>query len=102
MDAQKILLMRDERVRSHLEQYAPVWLVSQQVAPEEDSATFEVVFQTPYYGWVNRRYRFDAFNNVLYYLGETVVPEEQVVQLQEQQHPYLEVDVSDIPASYGG
>src|SRR5574341_950702 len=102
MDAQKILQMRDEIVRLHLEQYAPVWLINQRVAPEDDNVTFEVVFQNPYYGWVNRRYRFDAFNNVLYYLGETVIPEEQVIQIQEQQPPYLEVEVSDIPASYGG
>ncbi len=102
MDAQKILDMRDEKVRPHLEQYAPVWMVNEQVMPEEDSVMFEVVFQNPYYGWVNRRYRYDAFNDVLYYLGETVVPEEQVIEIQEQQSPYLEVEVSDIPESYGG
>ena len=102
MDAQKILQMRDEKARPHLEQYAPVWLVNQRVAPEDDSVTFDVVLQNPYYGWVNRRYRFDAFNSVLYYLGETILPEDRAIAIQEQQPPFIEALVSDIPHAYGG
>jgi hypothetical protein len=102
MDSEKILRMRDAKTRSHLEQYAPVWIVNENVAPQNDSVTFDVVFQTQNYGWVNRRYTYDAFNDVLYHLGETLVGEDKIIEIQAQQVPYIEALVSDIPNSYGG
>lgn len=102
MQAEIIREKRDAFIRPHLEQYAPVWLASETVTPETDTAVFEVVFQNPYYGWVKRRYRYDAFDDVLYYLGETVVPEDKVIEIQERQPPFIEVLVSDIPNAYGG
>lgn len=102
MDSQQILQMRDAKARPHLEQYAPVWLVNESVVPQNDSVTFDVVFQTPYYGWVKRRYTYDAFNDVLYYLGETLVGEDEAIEIQASQDPYFEALVSDIPNAYGG
>ncbi len=102
MRAELIFQKRNAKAIPHLEQYAPVWLINEQVNPQSDNVLFEVVFQHPYYGWVNRRYRYDAFNDVLYYLGETVVPEEKAVEIQEQQPPFIEALVSDIPHAYGG
>jgi len=52
---QTILQKRDAKVMSHLEQYAPVWLVEQKVMPEDEAVQFNVVFQHHLYGWVNRR-----------------------------------------------
>lgn len=92
---------RDLKVNPHLIQYAPVWLVEETLLPKEDAVVFNVVFQHPHYGWVNRRYRYDAFNDVLYYRGQTAISEAQAVAVQEKA-PYIDVMVADIPNSYGG
>jgi hypothetical protein len=103
MDARKTLLeKRDVKARPHLEQYAPVWLVDEKLLSESDTVQFNVVFQHHLYGWVNRRYRFDGFNNVLYYLGQTTLSEEEVVEKIQQQEPYVAAIVADMPNAYGG
>lgn len=101
MDAKKILNLRDVKTRPHLNQYAPVWIVDEKVIEDEDAVQFNVVFQHGLYGWVNRRYRYDAFNNVLYHKGQTLVSEDSVMDIV-QQEPYINQLVTDIPNSYGG
>lgn len=100
-DDMRILERRDARVAAHLEQYAPVWLVDQRMMPEDDAVRFNVVFQHHLYGWVNRRYKYDSFNDVLYHLGQTSVPEDAALDIQ-QEEPWVTVTVADIPNSYGG
>ena len=98
----EILTRRDEKVRSHLKQYAPVWIVDEVIKEDQDeSVQFNVVFRHNLYGWVNRRYLYDAFNNTLYHKGQTAVSEEDAVEIQEEE-PYINVTVSDIPNAYGG
>jgi len=92
---------RDTKAISHLEQYAPVWLVDEKVSPEEDAVLFSVVFQHNVYGWVSRRYRYDAFNDVLYHQGQTRISEADAVNVQDNE-PYIAVAVADIPNAYGG
>jgi len=102
MDIETVLReKRDVKARPHLEQYAPVWMVEEKVIPKDDVIIFNVVFEHPYYGWVNRRYRYDAFNDVLYYRGQLILSEEDAVKVQEKP-PYIEVTVADVPNSYGG
>ena len=102
MDAQAhILQRRDAKVIPHLEQYAPVWLVDQKLILEDEAVQFNVVFQHHLYGWVNRRYRYDAFNNVLYHKGQNQFPTDKVVELQESE-PWIVAAVTDIPNAYGG
>ncbi len=102
MDIETILReKRDIKAQPHLEQYAPVWMAEEKVMPKDDAIVFNVVFQHPYYGWVNRRYRYDAFNDVLYYRGQITLSEAQAVEVQEKT-PYIEVTVADVPNSYGG
>ena len=97
-----LLKRRDEKARPHLEQYAPVWLVEEKTIPEDEAVLFNVVFQHNLYGWVNRRYRFDGFNDVLYHKGQTLIGEEAALALQEQE-PYLAPSAAtDIPNAYGG
>jgi hypothetical protein len=50
---------------------------------------------------VNRRYRFDGFNNVLYHKGQTLVTEDEAVDIQGQE-PHLVAAIMDIPNAYGG
>jgi hypothetical protein len=92
---------RDVKAKPHLEQYAPVWKVEDKAVPGADAIVFSVVFEHPHYGWVNRRYRYDAFNDVLYYQGQIILNEAQAIKVQEAD-PYLAVTVADIPNSYGG
>ena len=98
---QIILQKREAKVLAHLEQYAPVWLVEQVIFPEDEAVQFNVVFQHHLYGWVNRRYRYDAFNDVLYFKGQTLVSEDDALQLQESA-PWIDASVTDIPNAYGG
>jgi hypothetical protein len=102
--AEKIKLMRearDAKVRTHLEQYAPVWLVRDEPQPEEESLLFDVVFLHPRHSWVNRRYRYDAFTDVLYYAGQIPISEELALTIQEQP-PYIPAEVVNTVNSYGG
>lgn len=92
---------RDAKARPHLEQYAPVWLASEQVLDDEDAVLFNVVFRHPSYGWVTRRYRYDAFDDILYYNGQRVLDEAETLDILETE-PYIERLQSNVLASYGG
>ena len=102
MSADQLLLQkRDVKAKPHLEQYAPVWLADQKIIPEDEAVQFNVIFEHNRYGWVSRRYRYDGFNNVLYYKGQIILSEDQALKVQEQ-NPYLAATVGDIPNAYGG
>jgi hypothetical protein len=102
MNSEHVLLAkRDKTVRHHLEQYAPVWIVDQKIIPQDEAVQFNVVFQHNLYGWVNRRYRYDGFNEVLYHKGQQQITEEEALKAQESE-PYLTATVTDIPNAYGG
>lgn len=101
MDKSEIISKRDEKTIPHLRQYAPVWLVSEQFLEADDAVLFNVVFYHHLYGWVNRRYRYDGFNDVLYHKGQQTVSEDEAVELQENE-PYVNTTVADIPNTYGG
>ena len=100
-DDMYVLERRDAKVMPHLEQYAPVWLVDQRMIPEDDAVQFNVVFQHHLYGWVNRRYKYDSFNDVLYHKGQTSLTEDDALEYQERE-PWVTTTVADIPNSYGG
>ena len=79
-----------------------MWLNDQKLIPEDEAVQFNVVFQHNRYGWVSRRYRYDAFNNVLYYKGQVLVSEEEALAIQEKL-PYVTATIAaDIPNAYGG
>lgn len=91
--------LRDAKARPHLEQYAPVWLIGETV--ENDVLQFNVVFYHPLYHWVNRRYRFDSFNQVLYHQGQTTLSEKEALALTDKK-PYLAAETINTVDSYGG
>ena len=102
MDNVTLLKKRDAEVMPHLEQYAPVWLFDEQFLHDDDSVIFRVVFQHNVYGWVKRRYQYDGFADVLYYLGENEIPEEEALTVQNQNEPYINPVVNDSVNAYGG
>lgn len=99
---QRIRQMRDDKAVPHLQQYAPVWIVEEKLIPEDSAIQFNVLFQHHLYGWVNRRYKFDGFNNVLYHKGQRTVDEDDALEIIAEQEPYIEADVADTPNAYGG
>ncbi|MCL4236784.1 MAG: hypothetical protein KJ047_00920 [Anaerolineae bacterium] len=99
---QRMRELRDAKAISHLQQYAPVWLVSDTPVLQNDSLQFNVVFYHPYYGWVDRRYRFDAFNNVLYHQGQTTLSEDEALFNLEEKKPYISAETINTVGSYGG
>lgn len=101
MAEQNLLSKRDRKTKPHLEQFAPVWLVEEKMIAEDEAVQFNVVFQHNMYGWVNRRYRYDGFNDVLYYKGQRVLSEGEALKVQEEE-PFISVIVTDIPNAYGG
>lgn len=98
---QQLQAKRDAKARPHLEGYAPVWIVDEKVIAQDEAIQFNVVFQHSHYGWVNRRYRFDGFNNVLYYKGQKSITEDEALRIQEAE-PYISLMVTDMPNNYGG
>lgn len=98
----KVHIARDEKAIPHLEQYAPVWIIEEKLIPHDSSLQFHVLFQHNRYGWVNRRYRYDGFNNTLYHKGQTLVDEDDALDIIEGKEPYIEGAISDTPNAYGG
>ena len=98
---------RDAKAHDHLAQYAPVWIVDEVYMPEEEAVQFNVVFMHPTAGpngkpsWVNRRYRYDGFNDTLYHKGQHRVDEDTAVEITETE-PYITTTIADIPNAYGG
>jgi hypothetical protein len=92
---------RDLKAKPHLDQYAPVWIINEKILLDDEAIQFNVMFEHPDYGWVNRRYRYDGFNDVLYHKGQVLMNEADVLPVQATE-PYIAVVVTDIPNSYGG
>lgn len=100
MDVTTLYQLRDEKVKPHLQQYAPVWLINEKLVPEDESVLFEIVFQHHLYGWVSRRYKYDGFNNVLYHKGQIQISE--LLEIIEEDEPYLTPEIADTSNAYGG
>ncbi len=99
--AEKLLAMRDTKAKDHLRQYAPLWLVDEKLILDEDAVQFNVVFMHPRYGWVNRRYRYDAFSDVLYQKGQNLIDEEEALVVQQADSYLLAPTINSVD-SYGG
>lgn len=92
---------RDAKVKHHVAQYAPVWLINEEFLLDDNAVMFNIVFQHNLYGWVSRRYRYDAFNDVLYHKGQNLMSEDEALEIQEA-GPYVDTFIADVPNSYGG
>lgn len=105
--AKDLLDKRDNKAKSHLEQYAPVWIIDEIVLLEEEAVQFNAVFLHLRAGlderpaWVSRRYRYDAFNDTLYHKGQNVLDEDAALDIQENE-PYIDASITDTSNAYGG
>ncbi len=85
--------LRDIKIHEMLQGLAPIWLVKEEFRPREDSLIFDLVFQDPSYGWMNRHFKYDAFSDVLYHLGWRLLSEDETLSIQAQE-PYLASEVA--------
>ena len=97
----QIAALRDQKAQDHLAQYAPLWLTDEKPIPEEDAVQFTVIFLHPSYGWVSRRYRYDAFADVLYQKGQNRIDETVAIEIQSNT-PFVSAPVINTTNSYGG
>jgi len=97
----QLIERRDVKARPHLSQYAPVWILEENIIAEEEAIQFHVLFQHNLHGWVNRRYRYDSFNDTLYHKGQTQMSEDEALDYMLES-PYIAARVNDVPNSYGG
>lgn len=84
---------RDIKVNGAMAQRAPIWLVNEEYRPQEDSILFSLVYANPVDGWVSERFKYDAFNDVLYHMGERRMTEAELLPIQEQE-PYIKGEVA--------
>jgi hypothetical protein len=105
---QQLTTKRDQKVTSHLEQYAPVWIVDEKPMLVDEAIQFTVLFLHPTASdtftpaWVERRYRYDAFNDTLYHKGQTRLTEDAALDLIANKDPYISTTSEDMPNAYGG
>lgn len=84
---------RDRKISASLAERAPIWLVDDDYRPREDSLVFNLVYAHPVYGWASERYKYDAFNDVLYHMGERRLTEEEALKIAEQE-PHIPGEVA--------
>lgn len=80
---EQVQQMRDAKIRGALGALAPIWLVKEEFRPREDALIFHLVYNDQSYGWMNRAYKYDAFNNVLYHMGWHLISEDDAVAIQD-------------------
>ncbi len=90
---EQITAQRDAKVRETLGELAPIWLVHEEFRPREDAIIFNLVYNDPSYGWMNRRFKYDGFNNVLYHMGWRLLSEAEQLEILEQT-PYLDGELA--------
>ena len=93
LNREQMAAKRDIKVRAAMSEMAPIWLQHDEYRPREDSLLFNLVYPNPLYGWVSERYKYDAYNDVLYHLGERRLKEEETLTLQEKE-PYIAGEVA--------
>jgi hypothetical protein len=86
---EQALKRRDVKVRHDLNGVAPLWVVNDQWFPAEESFVFDLVYQHSIYGWIKQRFKYDAFNDVMYHMGLSQIGEDEALAIQETT-PYIE------------
>jgi hypothetical protein len=85
--------LRDKKLADTMSDLAPIWMVNDEFRAREDALIFNLVFQDPSYGWMNRRFKYDGFNDVLYHLGWRLLSEDETLKVQETE-PYIPGDIA--------
>lgn len=84
---------RDKKIRAAMRRIGPIWLLNDEYRPIEESCLFDLVFPNSVDGWVQGHYKYDAFNDVLYHMGERRLTENETLVIQEAE-PYFSGEVA--------
>src|SRR5579864_2116234 len=79
---------RDKKIRTAMGHIGPIWLLNDEYRPIEESCLYDLVFPNSVDGWVQCRYKYDAFNDVLYHMGERRLTETEALAIQDSA-PYF-------------
>lgn len=82
------LKRRNEKVRRAIN-VTPIWMVFDEFRAAEESFYFDLVYQHSMYGWIQQRFKYDAFNDVLYHFGQKQISEQHALEIQDTT-PYIE------------
>jgi hypothetical protein len=93
LNQQQATQRRDDKIRRALNGINPIWLVHNEFRAPEESFYFDLVFQHSIYGWIRQRYKYDAFNDVLYHFGQQTISEAEALAVEETT-PYIDGEVS--------
>jgi hypothetical protein len=89
---QQAQLRRDEKVRTGMGEFAPIWLTDETFREAEESLYFHLIYAHPSDGLLKERFKYDAFNDVLYHMGSRKLSEAESIAVQDQT-PFLDGDV---------
>jgi len=84
---------RDRQIGSVMRHVTPLWLVNDEYRDQEESLLFDLVYPHSEYGWLQASYKYDAFNDVLYHMGEHSISEEEALLIQDSD-PFLPGEVA--------
>lgn len=85
-------LRRQIKIQDSMAQFAPIWLMNDTYNVDEQSLVFELIYAHPSDGMLRERFRYDAFNDVLYHKGAQKLTEEEMLVIEDQT-PYVDGDV---------
>jgi hypothetical protein len=85
-------LKRDQKLRDAMTEFAPVWLTEETFRAAEEALFFYLIYAHPLDGMIKERFKYDAFNDVLYHMGARKLLEAESILVQEQP-PYLDGDI---------
>ena len=86
----ELVAKRNAKTFPHLKQYAPVWIIDEEIIEESGTVLFHAVFRHNAFGWISRRYCYDGFNDLLYQRGQTAIDEATVAEV-ETKTPFVQV-----------
>jgi len=91
---QQMIARRNQKVRSSMQDLAPIWLTNEEFRPRDEALLCNLIYLHPHHGWISERYKYDAFNDVLYHMGQRRLSEEEALKF-EAQEPFLPGEVTD-------
>jgi hypothetical protein len=83
---------RDAKILDSLAEFAPIWLTDDTYRENEEALLFNLVYAHPLDGMVKERFKYDAFNDVLYHMGGRLLSESELLDI-EAQPPYIDGEV---------
>jgi hypothetical protein len=93
LNQQQATQRRDDKIRHAMNGVTPLWLIHDDYRAPEESFFFDLVYQHSIYGWIQQRFKYDAFNDVLYHFGQSALNEADALAVQDTP-PYIEGEVS--------